>query len=195
MRILTTRHRARRLAARYLLILVAVFSYLLLLGTPSALAGLNDDHYDGNVFVLYAGNGSIVPPRVSLAETLKQNKPALVVFYVDDSKDCKQYAQVISQLQSPYGRAVSFIPVDIDSLPLKSTYKPSEPGYYYKGLVPQTVVIDQKGKVVFNETGQLAYERVDDAFRNVFDLLPRSQSVELKRRAINEFNSGLTPSN
>lgn len=194
MRILTTRHKTKCLVARCLLSLVAVFGCLLLLGTPPALAGLNDDQFDGNVFVLYAGNGSIVPPRVGLAESLKQKKPALLVFYVDDSKDCKQYAPVISQLQAPYGRAASFIPVDIDSLPLKSTYTPSEPGHYYKGLVPQTVLINQKGEVVLDETGQVAYERIDDTFRQVFDLLPRSESVELKRRIVNEINTELTQS-
>ncbi|HEY9636169.1 MAG TPA: thylakoid membrane photosystem I accumulation factor [Coleofasciculaceae cyanobacterium] len=189
MRILTTRHRARHLVARCLLSLVAIFCCLLVLGAPPALAGLNDDKFDGNIFALYGGNGSLVPPRVTLAESLKRKKPSLLVFYVDDSSDCKQYATVVSQLQEPYGRAANFMPIDIDSLPLKSTYEPSEPGYYYKGLVPQTVLIDQKGKVVLDETGQMPYERIDDAFRQVFDLLPRSESVELKRRAINEINT------
>ncbi len=168
---------------------------MLLLGTPPTLAGPNDDKFDGNIFVLYAGNGSLVPPSTTLAESRKRERPALLVFYVDDSSDCKPYAQVVSQLQAPYGRVTSFIPVNVDSLPLKSTYSKSEPGYYYEGLVPQTVLIDQKGKVVLNETGQVAYERVDDAFRKVFDLLPRSESIELKRRKFNEFNSGLTDSN
>jgi thiol-disulfide isomerase/thioredoxin len=190
-KILTTRHPGRRLVSQCLLSLVTVVGCLLLLGTPSALAGLHDDGFDGNVFVLYAGNGSLVPPRMTLAESMKQEKPALIVFYLDDSSDCKQYATVISQLQAPYGRAASFIPVSVDSLPLKSKYEPTEPGYYYEGLVPQTVVIDQKGKVVLNETGQVAYERVDDVFREVFDLLPRSESLELKRRIVNEINTEL----
>ncbi|HAA28026.1 MAG TPA: thioredoxin family protein [Cyanobacteria bacterium UBA8553] len=194
MRILTTRHTGERLVARCLLSLIAILGCLLLLGSPPALAKLNDDNYDGNVFVLYAGNGSLVPPRVTLAESLKQQKPALLVFYVDDSRDCKQYATVVSQLQAPYGRAASFIPIDIDSLSPKSRYTPAEAGYYYSGLVPQTVLIDQKGKVVLNETGQVPYERVDDVFRKVFDLLPRSESVELKRRTVNEINTELTKS-
>lgn len=190
-----TNHRlGKRLVSRCLLSLVAIFGCMLLLGTPAALAGLNDDRFDGNIFVLYAGNGSLVPPSLTLAESLKREKPALLVFYVDDSSDCKRYTTVVSQLQAPYGRAASFIPVDIDSLPLKSTYKPTEAGYYYEGLVPQTVLIDQKGKVVLNETGQVAYERVDDAFREVFDLLPRAKSVELKRRTVNEFNTELSSS-
>lgn len=189
---LTTCLRVRHLVARCLLSLLIIGGCLLLLGTPPALASLNDDRFDGNVFVLYGGNGSLVPPRVTLAESLKREQPALLVFYVDDSSDCKQYATVISQLQAPYGRAANFIPIDIDSIPVKSTYEPTEPGYYYKGLVPQTVLINQKGEVALDAVGQLAYERVDDVFREVFDLLPRSESIELKRRTYNEFNSELT---
>ncbi|HEY9832417.1 MAG TPA: thylakoid membrane photosystem I accumulation factor [Stenomitos sp.] len=177
-----------------LLSLVAFLSCLCLIGTPSALAGLNDDKFDGNIFALYAGNGSLVPPRVTLAESLRRERPSLLVFYLDDSRDCKQYAAVVSQLQAPYGRAANFLPISIDSLPLKSKYEPTEPGYYYQGLVPQTVLLDQKGKVVLNVTGQVPYEQVDDAFRKVFDLLPRSESVELKRRAFNELNTELVES-
>ncbi len=191
-RTLTTRLTGKRLIGRYLLSLFAIFACLLLLGTPPALATIDDDRYDGNVFVLYGGNGSLVPPHVTLAESLKREKPALLVFYVDDSRDCKPYATVISNLQAPYGRAANFMPIGVDSIPVKSTYEPTEPGYYYKGLVPQTVLINQKGEVVLDEVGQIAYERVDDAFRKVFDLLPRSESVALKRRSFNEFNSGLT---
>lgn len=193
-KILTTRHRGRRLVSHCLLSLVAILGCLLLLGTPSALAGLNDDSFDGNIFVLYAGNGSLVPPRVTLAESLKREQPVLIVFYLDDSSDCKQYATVVSRLQAPYGRAANFMPVTVDSLPLKSKYEPTEPGYYYEGLVPQTVLINQKGKVVLNQAGQLAYEQVDDVFREVFDLVPRSESLELKRRTVNELNTELVES-
>ena len=72
------------------------------------------------------------------------------------------------------------------------TYKPTEPGYYYKGTIPQVVVFDKAGKVVLNETGQVPYERVDDSLREVFDLLPRTESPELKRRSFNEFSSEVT---
>lgn len=183
-----------RILSRCLLGLVAILSCLLLIGTPPALAGLNDDQFEGNIFILYAGNASMVGPRSTLAESLKQEKPALLVFYVDDSSDCKQYSTVVTRLQAYYGRAATFIPVNIDSLPLKSKYEPTEPGYYYEGLVPQTVVLNQKGKVVLNETGQVPYEQVDDVFREVFDLLPRSESVELRRRTYNEINAELIES-
>lgn len=171
---------------------ILVLALLLLLWTPSAWADINDDRYDGNIFALYAGNGSLVPPRMTLAESMKSDRPALLVFYLDDSKDCKQFAIVISQLQRFYGRAANFIPINVDALPVKAHYEATEPGYYYEGMVPQTVLLDQKGKVVFNGIGQVTFEEVDDVFREVFDLLPRSESVELKRRTVNEFNVELS---
>lgn len=168
-----------------------ILSCLLFLGMPSALAGINDDHFDGNIFVLYSGNGSLVPPKISLATSLEQKKPVLLAFYVDDSSDCKQYAFVISRLQEFYGRAANFIPINVDAILPKSSYKPNEPGYYYEGVVPQVLLFSQSGEVVLNKKGQVPFEQVDDTFREIFDLLPRSKSVELKRRLVNEFNTEL----
>ncbi len=170
-----------------LLALVLWFSW----GQPLTWAGLNDDHYDGNIFALYAGNGSLVPPRVTLKQSLQYGKPAVVVIYVDDSQDCKQFASVISQLQAPYGRVANFIPIMADAIPVKANYDPSEPGYYFRNAVPQTLIFDGAGQLVFNQTGTIAYETIDDALRQMFDLLPRTESVELRRRPVNELNTEL----
>lgn len=190
MSIATFLNSGRRLFS-WLILLVATLSCLFLFGTPSALAGMNDDNFDGNIFVLYGGNGSLVPPKVKLAESLKRDNPTLLVYYADDSKDCKQYAIVVSQLQAFYGRAADFIPVSVDSIPAKANYAPTEVGYYYKGFVPQVVLLDKSGKQVINEKGQVPFEKIDDAFRELFNLLPRTESKELKPRAFNEFNSEL----
>ncbi|WP_017301118.1 thylakoid membrane photosystem I accumulation factor [Nodosilinea nodulosa] len=171
----------------------ALVLWLGLGGQPMALAGLTDDNYDGNIFALYAGNGSLVPPKVSLEQSLRYGKPALVVIYVDDSSDCKKFASVISQLQAPYGRVTNFIPIMADSIPVKDSYEPSEPGYYFKDAVPQTLIFNARGELVFNEIGTVPYEAIDDVMREVFDLLPRTESEELRRRPINEVNSELVP--
>jgi hypothetical protein len=176
---------------RSILTTILILFCSLLLANP-ACAGIDDDKYDGNVFVLYAGNGSLVPARISLADSLKVKKPALLVYYVDDSSDCKKYSTVISQLQAYYGKAASFIPVTVDSLALDKKYADTDEGYYYGGTVPQTVVIDKAGKVRLNQVGQISFEKMDDTLREVFDLLPRKVSVELKRRSFNEFNSELS---
>lgn len=147
----------------------------------SALAGISDDRFDGNIFVLYAGNGALVPPKVDLATSLQRHTPALLTFYLDDSRDCKEYAIVISNLQAFYGREVDFIPVNVDTIAPDQSYPATEAPYYYTGAVPQVVLIDQAGKMVFNETGQTPYEQIDDVMRGMFNLPARSKKVELER--------------
>jgi thiol-disulfide isomerase/thioredoxin len=178
----------RRLVAKCLVLLICLF----LITMQPALAGIKDDRYDGNIFVIYAGNGSLVPSKETLAQTLAEHKPAIVTFYTDDSSDCKQYAPVVSEMQAFYGRATEIIPISVDTiLADKTTYQPTEPGYYYGGSVPQVVIFDQSGQVVFNKKGQVPFEEIDDKLREVFDLLPRTESVELKRRSPREFSSQL----
>ena len=89
---------------------------------------------------------------------------------------------MVSRIQEFYGRAASIIPVTVDTIALKDKYQPDELGYYYRGAIPQTVVLDETGTKVFDEIGQIKFETIDDKLREVFDLLPRSESVELKRR-------------
>lgn len=175
---------------RYCLGIVLVCTCLLLL-SPAAIANVDDDRYEGNIFALYAGNGAIIPPRTTLEQALMRQRPALLHFYIDDSRDCKQFSIVVSQLQRFYGRAADFIVLDVDALPVKENYEPTEAAYYYKGFVPQTLIIDEDGKVVFDGVGQVKFEAMDDVLREVFDLLPRSESVELKRRSPNEISSEL----
>jgi len=171
-----------------------VLPLLLMMSLASpAQASLTDDHYDGNIFPLYGGNGYLVPPRVTLAQSLARNTPAVLVFYLDDSRDSKQFTTVVSTLDAYYGRNLNIIPLSADSIPVKDHYEPNEPGYYYKGYVPQTVIFDQQGQVVLDEVGVIPYETIDDVLRPVFDLLPRSESTELRRRVVNELNTELVP--
>lgn len=181
----------QRLLWGFILSVLLLVSSVTWVNPAPAIANLTDDRYDGDIFALYAGNGSLVPPKVTLEQAFARQRPTLLVFYVDDSSDCKQYATVISQLQAFYGRVSDFILLRVDSLPNQATFNKTEPGYYYKGVVPQTVVFDETGKVVLDQPGNLAFEQVDDVFRQVFDLLPRAESVELKRRPVNEINTEL----
>lgn len=174
-----------------LILIIAVGVILGNWGTPAAWASIDDDRLDGNIFVVYAGNGSLVPAKLSLKDALERQMPTVLVFYLDDSRDCKEFAIIVSRIQEFYGRAANILPVSVDSIFPKDRYTPQEPGFYYQGGIPQTVILDQQGNVVFDGHGQVEYEAVDDVLREVFDLLPRSESVELKRRTFNEFNTEL----
>jgi hypothetical protein len=162
------------------------------LGCPNiAQASLQDDHFDGNIFALYAGNGSLVPPRITLAQSLSGERPTLLTFYIEDSRDCKQFSNVVSELQAYYGRVIDFIPVNVDSIPVQASYTPQEPGFYYKNKVPQTLLFDASGKKVSEVVGKGTFNEFDDTLREIFNLLPRTESVELKRRPLNEINAEL----
>ncbi|AVH74215.1 thylakoid membrane photosystem I accumulation factor [Nostoc sp. 'Lobaria pulmonaria (5183) cyanobiont'] len=173
--------------SKCLLLLASLF----IISMQPASAGLNNDLYDGNIFVVYAGNGSLVPPRQTLAQTLAEHKPVFLAFYLDDSSDSKRYAISISRVQEFYGRVAEIMPISVDTIPPKETYDSTEPGYYYGGSVPQVVVLNKSGEVVLNKKGQVAFEEIDDQFRKIFDLLPRIETAQLKRRAFNEFSSEL----
>jgi thiol-disulfide isomerase/thioredoxin len=163
------------------LLLVAL---LWLGGGPPARATLNDDHYDGNIFALYGGNGSLVPPRVTLSQSLQLARPALLVFYADDSADCKRFTPVLNQMQAFYRRQLSLIPIAIDSLTPET-----DATRFYRGFIPQTVLVDATGKVVFDRVGAVSLESLDGAVRQVLGL-PDS-NPELRPRSgsqINEIN-------
>lgn len=176
-----------RLLSKCVLLLVSLF----IISMQPAFAGLDNDLSDGNIFVVYAGNGSLVPSKETLAQSLAEHKPIFLAFYVDDSSDSKRYAISISRVQEFYGRVAEIIPINVDTILPKQTYEPTEPGYYYSGGVPQVVVFNQSGQVVLNKKGQVPFEEIDDEFRKMLDLLPRTETAQLKRRAFNEFSSEL----
>ncbi len=157
----------------------------------SVQAKLTDDSYDGNIFTLYGGNGSIVPPKISLAQSLQQGRAAMLVFYVDDSADCKRFSPILNLAQGFYGKTVSLIAVSVDSLDLhKKSYAPNEEAYYYKGGVPQTVLISGEGKVSFDRQGLFGFEELDSAIRDLLDLPDAPPEFKFRKtdKVINELN-------
>ncbi len=176
--------------------LILIFCVSLWVTHPlNGIAEINTDRYDGNIFVVYAGNGSLVPSRLTLKQSFERELPVILVYYLDDNSDSKEFAFIVSRFQEFYGRAASIIPVNIDTIPTKEKYQPDEVGYYYQGAIPQTVVLNQEKEIIFDQVGQVEFEEVDDILRDLFNLLPRSKSVELKKKTFNEFNSELVPQN
>jgi len=165
-----------RLGVGCLAVLVAI---ALLLNCSLASASINDDNYDGNIFVLYAGNGSLVPPKLNLEQSLQLGKPAVLVFYIDDSQDCKKYAYSLNRLQAKFTPAVSIIPINVDSL------QPTTPeAKYYRQRVPQTIVIDRQGKLVLDAMGSNVIEQVESALVQVL------QSSTSTAASLNPLDSG-----
>ena len=159
------------------------------MGSPIVLpaqASISDDRYDGNIFTLYGSNGGIIPPRVSLSQSLAQRVPALLVFYVEDSSDCKRYSGAVANLQVRYGLGVNFIPLNIDALDAKDPYSP---GKYFTGRVPQTLLFDPDGTVVYESVGDRPITEIENEIRALFALNP-VEPGELRRQPFNELQTG-----
>ncbi len=190
------RHPAGRLA-RTLGSLLAIL--LLLLGSVSGLvapaaAALDDDRYDGNIFALYAGNGSLVPPRSSLAQALADKRVTVVIYYLDDSSVSKRFAPVVSELQRLWGQSVELIPLVTDPLQNRPIAGPTDPAAYWKGTIPQVVIFDREGKLVFDASGQVEVDAINGVISQATGIPMGPQSGSSTTVSFNELNSEVVTS-
>ena len=142
--------------------LVAAGLCFLLMANPAE-AARDTDSYDGNIFALYAGNGSLVPPATTLKDALEKERTSVIVFYLDDSSTSKIFAPVVSELQRLWGREVDLLPFTTDAFQGDASQDRSDPATYWHGTIPQVVVIDGKGKVLLDEDGQVPLEAINAA--------------------------------
>ncbi len=125
-----------------------------LLSATAVQAGLKDNTYEGNIFVIYGGNGEIIPPRKTLEESLQRKQAVMLIFYVNDSKDCKVYTPIITRLQVEFNREVNFIALNVDAL---TDLNNSQAAKYFTGKVPHTVLFDKQGKKIYEFSGTKTY--------------------------------------
>ena len=167
----------------------AALGGLLLGSASSAWAALNDDRYDGNIFALYAGNGSLVPPRSTLAQARSDGRVAVLIYYLDDSSASKRFAPVVSELQRRWGNAIELIPLVTDPLQNRPLQGPLDPASYWKGTIPQVVVIDGTGKVRFDASGAVSIDAIDAAISSATGIPLAPGSGAGTTVSFNELNS------
>ena len=145
---------------------------------PAASASLENDRYDGNIYALYAGNGSLVPPRSTVAEARAQGRVSVIVYFLDDSSASKRFAPVVSELQRVWGQAIELIPLATDPLQNRADGGPDDPAHYWKGLIPQVVVLDREGRVAFDASGPVSVDAINAAVSRATGIaLPESRGV------------------
>ncbi|MFM1799825.1 MAG: hypothetical protein RLZZ117_2103 [Cyanobacteriota bacterium] len=184
----------RRLGQRNLPWLAALLLLLgVLTGPLPARASLDNDRYDGNIFALYAGNGSLVPPRVTLAEALAEKRVTVLVFYLDDSATSKQFSGVVSELQRVWGETIELLPLVTDPLQGRADEGPGDPLHYWRGSVPEVVVLGSDGQVVFQKAGLVELAALNGALSRATGLpLPPALAPDAGA-SFNELNAGLPP--
>ena len=145
------------------------------------------DSYDGNIFALYAGNGSLVPPAVTLADSQQAGRTSVIVYYLDDSRTSKAFSPSVSELQRLWGNNVDLLPLTTDALQGRTNSDRTDPAHYWHGIVPQVVVIDGNGQVLLDENGQVPLEQINAAISQATGIpAPQGQSMSL---SFNELNT------
>ena len=182
-----TQHRGRYWFSALALVVLA----LALLLPSSAWASRLDNAYDGNIFSLYAGDGAMVPPRNSLADSLRRHRPAVLAFYLDDSSDCKRFAPTLSRLNGEFRAGADMIALSTDSLDPAEGASPDHPSYYWRGLIPQVVIFDQNGNVVLDRAGQIPLEELEQSLSMASGLELPEVMAQRQTRAmeVNEINA------
>ena len=151
-------------------------------------AAKDTNSYDGNIFPIYAGNGALVPPQTTLKESLKDKRLSVLFFYLDDSSDSKAMAPIISGLDLIWRSNIDIIALTTDELQDKDiTDNPYEPNYYWNGLIPQTIIIDNNGEVKFDKNGLI---NIDELNKIIGDLKGIDiKNSEFSLESFNEYNS------
>jgi len=168
----------------------ALILFALLIGPEAARASLENDRYDGNIFALYAGNGSLVPPRLSLAEALEEQRVSVLVYYLDDSAVSKQFTGVVSELQRVWGSAIELLPLVTDPLQGRAEEGPTDPLHYWGGTIPEVVVLAADGHVVFAGSGQVELAALHEALSRATGLPLPPEVAQRSAVSFNELNAG-----
>jgi hypothetical protein len=171
------------------MLMALLMAWGLALAAEPAQAALNTNSYDGNIYALYAGNGSLVPPRNSLAQTLAAHRPAALIFYLDDDSASKQFAPVVSELQRLWGNNIELIPMVSDPLQNRPDAGSGDPAHYWKGLVPQVVVLGKDGEVLLDASGQVPLENINEAISNATGIPLPEGFLQSSTQSFNELNS------
>ena len=170
-------------------LLKAIMSLLLslfLVASPT-FAARETNSYDGNIYFLYGANGSLVPPSSNLSKAIDQNRTSVIIYYLDDSADSKAFAPVVSALQLIWGPSIDIIPLTTDEMQGNISTSPQDESYYWRGVIPQVVVINGKGEVIMDKEGLVSLEVLNKSISEASGLDQPSYSIEIK--SFNEYNS------
>ena len=130
-----------------------------------------------------------MPPRSSLAQAMADQRPAVVIYYLDDDAASKQFAAVVSELQRLWNRNIELIPLVTDPLQNRADTGPSDPARYWRGVVPQVVVFDSQGKVIFDEQGAVSVDAINASVSLATGIALPEGGTRSSTESFNELNS------
>lgn len=137
-------------------IVVGELAVCLMVQTGVALAAENLKLAPGLDFMKNAYQGPAITGD-KMWDGIEKGKPNLIFMYGEFCYDAKRQAQRTVEMYRDYGDRVHFVIIDL-SRPIAKVEQMPLVGKYYTGFFPHTTILDRKGKVVLDYTGE-----IDDA--------------------------------
>ncbi len=166
---------------------ILIFTFVILIPISPTIAARDTNSFDGNIFPIYSGNGSLVPPQSTLENSIKNNRTSVLIFYLDDSATSKNFAPVVSGLKLLWNSSIDIIPLTTDELQNREINGKSDPAYFWHGNIPETVVLSGDGEVFLDEEGQVPIKKINEAIVKASGLNPPEFDIEIK--TFNEYSS------
>ena len=161
--------------------------FLFFISVLPACAARDTNSFDGNIFPIYAGNGSLVPPSSTISDSINNKRTSVIFYYLDDSATSKESAPVISGLKLLWATSIDIIPITIDELQGIETNDRNNPAYYWHGNIPQIVILNGEGEVILDKEGQIPIAQLNDAISKASGLnLP---DFDITIKSFNEYSS------
>ena len=118
----------------------------------------------------------------------RQQRPVLLSFFLDDSAASKNFAPLLSDLQGRWGKVVEVIALPSDPYSVDPKAEAGDPSRYWRGTVPQLLVINSQGEVLYDVDGLMDPAAIETA-------LSQATGLELSgamgsSTSFNEINSG-----
>ena len=91
-------------------------------------------------------------------------KPNYVIIYGEGCFNSKRQARRTVDLYSKYRSKVHFVVIDLDVQ--RSPEQQKLVTQYYKGYIPHVLVLDAHGEALYNQSGKVDSEHIEDIFRD-----------------------------
>ena len=97
-------------------------------------------------------------------------------------------APIISGLDLIWRNNIDIIALTTDELQNKEkSDQPNEPNYYWNGLIPQTIIINGNGEVIYDKNGMI---NIDELNKIIGELKGIDfEDTEFSVKSLNEYNS------
>ncbi len=90
-------------------------------------------------------------------------KTNYVIIYGEGCFNSKRQARRTVELYNKYRDKVHFVVIDLD-VP-RSPEQQKLVKQYYKGYIPHVLVLDRRGQALYNQSGEVDSQRIEDIFR------------------------------